>query len=70
MRETADCKFLTLLARGRSVIRAFGPERSEMTVAAAGTATHTTPAAVRQFLLMTAQLCNAAVTGERVSLAP
>lgn len=69
--ETANKEeFVSSLARGLAVIRAFGPDRPQMTLSEVATATDLSPAVARRFLLTLVQLGYAAHDGRQFMLRP
>jgi IclR family pca regulon transcriptional regulator len=69
--ETANKEeFVSSLARGLAVIRAFGPDRPEMTLSDVATATQLSPAVARRFLLTLVRLGYAGHDGKYFVLRP
>lgn len=68
--EPDDREFVQSLARGLSVIQAFGPERSAPSLSEVARATGLSRAAARRFLLTLERLGYVAVEGKRFSLRP
>ncbi|MCX4679452.1 helix-turn-helix domain-containing protein [Streptomyces sp. NBC_01433] len=71
-RTDADNKeeFVSSLARGLAVIRAFGPDRPQMTLTEVASATGLSPAVARRFLLTLVRLRYAAHDGKHFMLRP
>jgi len=69
--ETVDKEeFVSSLARGLAVIRAFGADKPQMTLSEVAAATHLNPAVARRFLLTLVRLGYAAHDGKRFMLRP
>ena len=69
--ETANKEeFVSSLARGLAVIRAFGPDRPEMTLTDVAAATQLSPAVARRFLLTLVRLGYAGHDGKHFVLRP
>ncbi|MFI5615262.1 IclR family transcriptional regulator C-terminal domain-containing protein [Amycolatopsis sp. NPDC051903] len=63
-------QFVTSLARGLTVLRAFGPEQPEMSLSQVAAATGLSPAAARRFLLTLVELGYLAQVDKRFVLTP
>ena len=69
--ETVDKEeFVSSLARGLAVIRAFGPDRPQMTLTDVAAATQLSPAVARRFLLTLVRLGYAGHDGKHFVLRP
>src|SRR5882672_1131281 len=69
--ETANKEeFVSSLARGLAVIRAFGPDRPEMTLTEVAAVTGLSPAVARRFLLTLVRLGYAGHDGKHFILRP
>lgn len=68
--ETTSRDYVSTLARGLTVIQAFGPDRPRMTLSEVAEVTHLTRAAARRFLLTLVSLGYARMEGKQFELTP
>lgn len=68
--KKAPYNYVSSLARGLTVIQAFGPERPRMTLSEVAEITHLTRAAARRFLLTLVTLGYARMEGKQFELTP